>query len=120
MSVILRICTGKFGSSRVPFPGVFNAGKPYFPGVLRLHNPEAAEERTQVAAPLDWAVSQHGLSSALRVLGERETGTNRLEEAVSAAQRALSQRTRDRFPMDWAASEVSLGHCTKVAGGAPV
>jgi len=77
---------------------------------------QAAEERSRMVAPLDWAAAQNGLSSALRELGERETGTARLKEAVSAAQLALSQRTRERFPMDWAASQVNLGHALRSLG----
>ena len=34
--------------------------------------------------PLDWAVTQNNLGDALRTLGERESGTGRLEEAVAA------------------------------------
>ena len=34
--------------------------------------------------PLDWATTQMNLGNALRTLGERESGTARLEEAVAA------------------------------------
>ena len=39
-----------------------------------------------------------------RTLGERESGTARLEEAVAAYRAALEERTRERVPLDWAAS----------------
>ncbi|MGA7454472.1 MAG: hypothetical protein WBW73_25535 [Rhodoplanes sp.] len=34
--------------------------------------------------PLDWAMTQNNLGNALRRLGERESGTDRLNEAVAA------------------------------------
>ena len=37
-----------------------------------------------------------GLGNALETLGERESGTARLEEAVAAYGAALEERTRDR------------------------
>ena len=43
--------------------------------------------------PLDWAKTQNNLGTALSRLGERESGTARLEEAV-AAYRAGADRDR--------------------------
>jgi hypothetical protein len=37
-------------------------------------------------------------------MGERESGTARLQEAVDAYGAALEERTRERAPLDWAAS----------------
>jgi hypothetical protein len=37
-------------------------------------------------------------------LGERESGTARLEEAVAAYRDALMERTRERMPLGWAMS----------------
>jgi hypothetical protein len=54
--------------------------------------------------PLDWAATQNNLGAALRILGARERGTARLEEAVAAYRDALRQRTRERVPLDWAMS----------------
>ena len=45
---------------------------------------EALKEYTRERVPLDWAATQANLGTALRRLGERESGTARLEEAVSA------------------------------------
>ena len=64
----------------------------------------ALEERTRERVPLDWATTQNNLGNALRALGERESGTARLEEAVTAYRAALEERTRERVPLDWAAS----------------
>jgi tetratricopeptide (TPR) repeat protein len=58
---------------------------------------------------LDWARAQVGLGSALRVLGQREPETARLEEAVSAYRGALQENTRQREPFDWAMTQNNLG-----------
>jgi tetratricopeptide (TPR) repeat protein len=42
-------------------------------------------------------------------LGERESGTGRLEEAVAAHREALKERTRERVPLQWAATQMNLG-----------
>ena len=42
------------------------------------------------------------------MLGERESGTARLDEAVAAYRAALEERTRERVPLDWAYSEQGL------------
>jgi tetratricopeptide (TPR) repeat protein len=67
----------------------------------------ALEERTRDGVPLQWATTQNNLGNALSTLGERESGTARLEEAVSAYRAALEERTRDRVPLQWG---MSLGN----------
>src|SRR6516225_8326320 len=52
---------------------------------------------------------QNNLGNALKALGERESGTARLEEAVSAYRAALEERTRERAPLEWAATQANLG-----------
>jgi hypothetical protein len=42
------------------------------------------KERTRERVPLDWAMTQNNLGNALQTLGERGSGTARLEEAVAA------------------------------------
>ena len=49
----------------------------------------ALEERTRERVPLDWAATQNNLGLALWTLGERESGTTRIEEAVQAFRAAL-------------------------------
>ena len=44
-----------------------------------------------------------------RALGERESGTARLEEAVAAFREALEECTRERVPLDWAMTQNNLG-----------
>ena len=41
------------------------------------------------------------------MLGERESGTARLEEAVAAYRAALEECTRERVPLDWARAQVN-------------
>ena len=47
------------------------------------------EERTRERVPLEWALTQNNLGNALQALGERESGTGRLEEAVAVCRAAL-------------------------------
>ena len=42
------------------------------------------------------------LGTALQTLGERDSDTDRLEQAVEAYQQALKKHTRDRVPLRWA------------------
>ena len=59
--------------------------------------------------------SEHGvalrvtLGDALFALGERESGTERLEQAVDAYQATLKVHTRKRVPPNWARTQRSLG-----------
>src|ERR1019366_4354523 len=68
-----------------------------------------AELRSRNALPLDWAVTQNNLGNALATLGERESGTARLEEAVAAFREALQELTRALVPLDWARTRMNLG-----------
>ena len=52
---------------------------------------EALKEQTRERVPLDWAMTQNNLGNALWTLGERESGTARLEEAVAAYREALKE-----------------------------
>jgi tetratricopeptide (TPR) repeat protein len=56
------------------------------------------------------------LGSALRMLGERESGSTRLEEAVAAFRAALGEYTRDRAPLDWAMTHHNLGNALFALG----
>ncbi|MCA8880206.1 MAG: tetratricopeptide repeat protein, partial [Rhodobacteraceae bacterium] len=53
-------------------------------------------------------MTQNNLGNALRTLGQRETGTARLEEAVDAYRAALQERTRDRVPFLWAQTRENM------------
>lgn len=57
---------------------------------------------------------QHGialndLGNALSILGEHESGTARLDQAVTAYREALKERTRDKVPLNWAMTQGNLG-----------
>jgi tetratricopeptide (TPR) repeat protein len=54
-------------------------------------------------------MTQTNLGTALMRLGERESGTARLEEAVTAYRAALEERTRERVPLQWGTTQNSLG-----------
>ena len=47
-------------------------------------------------------------------LGERESGTARLEQAVAAYTEALKERTRERVPLAWAATQNNLGQAIQI------
>ncbi|QLH37681.1 MAG: tetratricopeptide repeat protein [Defluviicoccus sp.] len=59
--------------------------------------------------PLQWATTQNNLGLALQTLGERESGTARLEDAVTAYRAALQEYTRERVPLQWATTQNNLG-----------
>jgi tetratricopeptide (TPR) repeat protein len=54
-------------------------------------------------------VTQNNLGTALGTLGERESGTARLEEVVAAYRAALTEWTRERVPLQWATTQNNLG-----------
>ena len=58
------------------------------------------EERPRERVPLDWATTQNNLGNALQTLGERESGTARLEEAVAAYRAAAGFRDATLFNND--------------------
>jgi tetratricopeptide (TPR) repeat protein len=68
----------------------------------------ALEEWTPEKVPLEWAMTQNNLGTALLRLGERESGAARLEQAVAAFREALEKRTRDRVPLEWAMTQNNL------------
>lgn len=61
--------------------------------------------------------AQDDLGNALQRLGERESGTARLQEAVAAYRAALTERTRERAPLDWAMTQNNLGNALQALGG---
>jgi hypothetical protein len=70
--------------------------------------------------PLEWAMTQNNLGLALWRLGERERGTDRLEEAVLAYREALKEFTRERLPLDWAMRRVLQAVCEYPGAAASV
>ncbi len=68
----------------------------------------ALTEHTRERVPLEWAMTQNNLGSALVTLSERESGRARLEEAVAAFHAALTELTRERGPLRWATAQNNL------------
>ncbi|WP_298857937.1 tetratricopeptide repeat protein [uncultured Sulfitobacter sp.] len=56
------------------------------------------------------------LAMALQTLGERESGTARLDEAVLAYREALKEYTRKRVPLEWATTQNNLGNALRTLG----
>src|SRR5438270_7231514 len=73
-------------------------------------------ESTRERAPLQWAMTQNNLGTVLAPLGERESGTTRLEEAVTAYREALREWTRERVPLRWAMTQTNLGNALQIVG----
>ena len=67
-------------------------------------------------APLVWAVTQNNLGTTLSRVGERQSGTTKLEEAVVAYREALKELTRDRVPLEWAMTQNNLGAALYLLG----
>jgi len=74
------------------------------------------EKEGRIFDRLSWAAAQYSLGKALRFLGERESGTARLEEAIAAFRDALKERTRERVPLHWATTQNSLGNALAALG----
>jgi tetratricopeptide (TPR) repeat protein len=70
---------------------------------------EALKEHIRQSVPLLWATTENNLGAALWTLGARESGTERLEEAVAVLREVLKERTRERVPLDWAMTQNNLG-----------
>lgn len=51
---------------------------------------EASKEYIRDRIPLNWVMTLNNLGDALRIFGERESGTARLEEAIAAYREALT------------------------------
>jgi tetratricopeptide (TPR) repeat protein len=61
-------------------------------------------------------MTQNNLGNAFVRLGERESGTARLEEAVESYRAALQERTRERVPLQWAMTQNNLGTVLQILG----
>ena len=76
----------------------------------------ALEEWTRERVPLDWAMTQNNLGNALWTLGERESGTARLEEAVQAYHAALEVFTVEVSPANRRIAIASLDAALAMIG----
>lgn len=60
--------------------------------------------------------ASNDLAIALNALGDRESGTERLEQAADTYRIALNERSRERVPLDWARTQNNLGNTLSVLG----
>ncbi|MAP96324.1 MAG: hypothetical protein CMK07_15370, partial [Ponticaulis sp.] len=65
--------------------------------------------KQRAAGPDESGNALTDLGNALCTLGQRESGTARLEEAVIVYRSALEECTKDRVPLDWAMTQNNLG-----------
>jgi tetratricopeptide (TPR) repeat protein len=77
------------------------AANELFADLLRL--------QPRVVLPLDWAATQSSRAAILRMLGQMDHATPRLEEAVATYREALQEYPRQRAPARWAAIQNDLG-----------
>ncbi len=78
-------------------------------GVTRMALKYAADRN-------EWALAQNNLGNALWTLGERESGTERLKQAVDAHRAALKEYPRERAPLEWAVIQNNLGNALRILG----
>jgi tetratricopeptide (TPR) repeat protein len=76
---------------------------------IHIYGGLLTSDHTRELDPQGWASTQNDLGTALLSLGERESGTARLEQAVVAYRSALAERTRERVPLEWALTQNNLG-----------
>lgn len=67
-------------------------------------------------SPEDWAETQSFLGISLRMLGELESGTARLREALPFYRASSEVQTRERDPVQWAAGQDALGDVLRLIG----
>jgi hypothetical protein len=70
---------------------------------LRVSRPEGRNSGHGTALGELW------IGIALASLGAQESGTARLEDAVTALRAALQELTRERVPLEWASIQSNLG-----------
>jgi tetratricopeptide (TPR) repeat protein len=56
------------------------------------------------------------LAVSLGALGERESGTERLEEAIAILRAALGELTREHSPLKWVQTQNNLGNALRILG----
>jgi hypothetical protein len=61
---------------------------------------------------------QINLANILGILGQRENGSGRLKEAVTAYREVLKNSSRDREPLQWAMAQHGLANALVVIGNA--
>ena len=71
---------------------------------------------TLASSDRERGAARTNLGSALQTLGQRESGTGRLEEAVAGYRAALEEWARERVPLQWATTQNNLGNALLTLG----
>jgi tetratricopeptide (TPR) repeat protein len=61
-------------------------------------------------------MTQNNLGAVLKVLGGRESGVARLQQAVAAYRATLQEYTRERVPLQWGMTQNNLGEALVILG----
>jgi tetratricopeptide (TPR) repeat protein len=77
---------------------------------------QLAELITSKRPPLEWPGVQNSLGIALFTLGQRESGTARLEEAIAVHREVLREPIRESVPLEWAMAQSGLANALQVIG----
>ena len=83
---------------------------------LEVANALARIAQTRATDPNQRATALNDLGRALRTLGERETGTRWIEEAVDAYRAALKEWGRGSDCLNWAMTQMNLGNALQTLG----
>jgi tetratricopeptide (TPR) repeat protein len=75
-----------------------------------------AELITSKRSPPQWPKVQNSLGLALFILGQRESGTARLEEAIAIHREVLTEPIRESVPLEWAMAQSGLANALQVIG----
>jgi tetratricopeptide (TPR) repeat protein len=75
-----------------------------------------AELMTRERARLEWPRVQNSLGIAIFTLGQRESGTARLEEAVAIHREVLKEPIRESVPLEWAMAQSGLANALQAIG----
>ena len=73
-------------------------------------------EGDAITQPKHRAALSLAYGNALATLGERESGPERLEQAVAAYTETLKEYTRERVPLQWATTQNNLGAALATLG----
>jgi tetratricopeptide (TPR) repeat protein len=112
-----RLDGGGFGDLRKVQDGWYERGRDKglaFDLQVSIALAGASEDHARNAD--DRGAALNDLGVALLTLGERESGTARLEQAVAAFRAALQEFTHNRVPRNWATTQNNLGNALGTLG----
>jgi tetratricopeptide (TPR) repeat protein len=83
---------------------------------LRIAIDLAHALHTRATTADERGMALNDLGGSLLTLGERESGTERLDEAIIAYRNALEEWTREAMPLAWAMAQTNLGTALQTLG----